>query len=210
MADQIRVLIVDDQTIFRESLARTLSMETGIELAGRCGTVAEALTVISSHPVDVVLLDYDLGMERGSSFLPEARNAGFKGAVAVLTAGITSQIASELIRQGVVAIMPKSATLREVIETIGTAARGIVSIDERQFRNAMAQSQPAERFSDRERKVIAYVMQGLTNKEIGVKVGLSEASVKSVLQRLFAAMGVRTRSQLVCALLETNAAGDRQ
>ncbi len=205
MHGQIRVLILDDQTIFRESLARALSMEPEIALAGSFGTIREALDAIAREQVDVVLLDYDLGAERGTSFLGDARQMGFRGAVAVLTAGVTRQVAAELIRQGVVSLLSKSATLPEVVEAVKTAARGIVSIDERQFREAVAQPAPAERFSDRERKVVAYVMQGLTNKEIGVKIGLSEASVKAALQRLFAIMGVRTRSQLVCALLETGA-----
>src|SRR5512140_1717795 len=108
MPGPIRVLIVDDQTVFRDSLARALATEPGVEVTGKCASVSEALDILRDRIADVVLLDYDLGLERGTQFLPQARAAGFSGTVVVLTAGINSQAAADLVRQGVAAMCLKT------------------------------------------------------------------------------------------------------
>src|ERR1700759_3470849 len=86
---QIRILLVDDHSLFRESLSRLLEAEPEFVMAGTCATVAEALTAVEERCVDVVLLDYDLGEEQGTGFLDEARRRGFKGRILMVTAGMT-------------------------------------------------------------------------------------------------------------------------
>src|SRR6266699_2962316 len=89
MQQQIRILLVDDHSLFRESLSRLLEAEPEFRIAATCATVDEALTALDRHPVDVVLLDYDLGDQQGSVFLDEAKRRGFAGRILMVTAGMS-------------------------------------------------------------------------------------------------------------------------
>src|SRR3978361_1176520 len=87
MPQQIRILLVDDHTLFRESLSRLLEAEPEFRIAGTCATVGEALEGLDA--ADVVLLDYDLGEEQGTTFLEEAKRRGFAGRILMVTAGMS-------------------------------------------------------------------------------------------------------------------------
>ena len=81
MDHKIRLLLIDDHSLFRESLARLLEAESGIELAGTFSSAEDALASVASRSVDVVLLDFDLGEGHGLHFLDASRERGFQGKV---------------------------------------------------------------------------------------------------------------------------------
>ena len=89
MNQQMRVLIVDDHTLFRESLSRLLESETEYKIVGTCASVDQALRIISEEEIDLVLLDYDLGEQPGTQFLSEAKKKGFAGRVLLVTGGMS-------------------------------------------------------------------------------------------------------------------------
>src|ERR1700730_1873837 len=95
MAQPIRILLVDDHSLFRDSLSRLLEAEPDFRIVGTCATVAEGLAVLRREPVDIVLLDYDLGDDHGLAFLDEARRGRtgdltrFEGHVLMVTAGMS-------------------------------------------------------------------------------------------------------------------------
>src|SRR3974390_1230939 len=103
----IRLLLVDDHVLFRESLSRLLASEPGFEIAGNCGTSAEALDVLKLKPVDVVLLDFDLGDDHGSELLSAARRGGFTGKVLMVTAGMNAMESSVALQLGASGIFLK-------------------------------------------------------------------------------------------------------
>src|ERR1700722_4844265 len=86
--EPIRLLLLDDHVLFRESLSRLLASEPDFEMAGHCGGAAEALDLLRTRPVDVVLLDFDLGGEPVSQFVAAARANGFAGKILMVTAGM--------------------------------------------------------------------------------------------------------------------------
>jgi DNA-binding NarL/FixJ family response regulator len=204
----LRILLLDDHVLFRESLCRLLSAEDGIEIAGKCGTNAEALEIVARDRVHVVLLDLDLGAERGNSFMRQARDQGFDGRVLVLTAYASDAEAVELIRGGVSGIFLKHSSPDQLVQAIRKIGAGESWLDgsyvEALIRATAgpAGARPAERFTERERQVLRGVVEGLANKEIGDRLHVSESSVKSSLQQLFRKTGVRTRAQLVRVALE--------
>ena len=204
---QIRLLLIDDHVLFREGLVRLLGSEPDLEVVAHCSSVTEALQSLSTTAVDIVLLDVDLGTERGFDFLVRARREGFAGPVLVVTAGMAASEAALLISHGAAGIFLKQHSAQLLASGIRTVADGRVWIDQHSLASLVG-SQQARLASDRsnlterEREVLRGVFDGLANKEIATRLQVSESSIKSVLQQLFHKTGVRTRSQLVRIALE--------
>jgi DNA-binding NarL/FixJ family response regulator len=211
MDKPVRILIVDDHTLFRESLSRLLQADTDFQVAGSCASVQEALIATQKETIDVVLLDYDLSEEMGVRFLTEIKRRNFNGRVLMVTSGMSDTVILRAITEGAAGIFLKNSPLTELIQAIGRVTRGEVWIDPGVAKRLISMAhQPGEAPSrdilgDREREVLRGVFEGLSNKEIGQRAKLSEGSVKATLQRLFARTGVRTRSQLVRIAVEKHA-----
>jgi DNA-binding NarL/FixJ family response regulator len=207
-AKQIRILLVDDHALFRESIARLLGREAGFDVVGDCGSIPDALTILRQRPVDLVLLDFDLGYQNGRDFMRLAKQDSVTAKVLIVTAGIQSNEAAELIRRGISGIFLKRDSAASLAQSIRDVMAGKVSFEQGVFQQAMTEVAPmnpapgGERFTERERQVLSYVFEGLANKEIAGRIGVSESSIKAALQQLFAKTGVRTRSELVRIALE--------
>lgn len=199
----IRILVVDDHALFRESVSRVLQAEN--HQVEHCGSIREALALFAQRQFDLVLLDHDLGAERASQFLPAARQAGFEGRVLVVTAWVSENEARRLVRQGVAGIFFKHAPLSELSESIRMVMGGGTWMDQsltlvKESQGAGEASSPV--FNERQRKVLRFVLEGLSNKEIAWRLQISESYVKAILQSLFQKTGVRTRGQLVRVAFE--------
>jgi two-component system nitrate/nitrite response regulator NarL len=204
---KIRILLIDDHALFREGVTRFLASEPDFEMTGHCASVDEALDILGRTPADVVLLDFDLGAEKGTRFLVRAGERGFSGPVLVVTAGLTDAEAAELIRRGVAGIFHKHNSPELLVAAIRKLIGGEAWLDQRYLRMLLSggpvDDQLGEpRLSERERDVLRAVFEGLANKEIAARLQVSESSVKATLQQLFSKTGVRTRSQLVRIALE--------
>lgn len=203
---RIRALVVDDHALFRESVARVLTTEADLEVS-HCATIRDALNLLQHNAIDLVLLDHDLGSERAFQFLPAAREAGFQGRVLVVTAWVSDTEARRLIRQGVSGIVSKENPLNVLAESIRKVNAGQNCLDPH-YAGLAADEKPgrpqgaAPKFNDRQRRVLRFVLEGLSNKEIAWRLQISESYVKAILQSLFEKTGVRTRGQLVRVALE--------
>ena len=204
----IAILIVDDHALFRESLVRLLHAERGFEVVAHCGSNEEALRVLQQRQVDVVLLDFDLGESNGTQFLSSAKRQGFGGKVLVVTAVVNQGQAAELIHAGISGIFMKHHSAALLAQAIRDVVNGKVFFDQELLQAAVAAEtkytahSPPEQFTQRERQVLFFVFEGLANKEIAERLGVSESSVKATLQQLFAKTGTHTRAQLVRIALE--------
>ncbi len=205
---KIRILLLDDHALFREGLRRLLSAEADFEISANCSSVPEALEVVREQDIDIVLLDHDLGDETSSSFLVRAKEAGYSGRMLMLTAGMSGADSVEAVRNGVSGIFLKHSSPALLSEAIRKVMAGEAWLDKRQMQLLAQATAPIERSSsqrpltDREREVLRGVFEGLGNKEIAARLGVSESSVKASLQNLFQKTGVRTRGQLVRIALE--------
>jgi DNA-binding NarL/FixJ family response regulator len=208
MDKQLRILIVDDHTLFRESLSRLLEADTECRIAGTCATVEEALEIVTKEKIDIVLLDYDLGEQPGTSFLDETKRRGFTGRILMVTGGMNDEVILRALDNGASGIFLKNSPLAELMQAIRRVMQGEIWIDSGMMKTLIAgirqhaREARQESLSTRERSVLHYVFEGLSNKEIGQQLGISEGSVKAALQQLFARTGVRTRSQLVRIAVE--------
>jgi DNA-binding NarL/FixJ family response regulator len=209
MTSEIRLLLLDDHTLFRVMLSRLLETDGSFRVVANCASPAEALEALALNHVDMILLDYDLGhRETGLHFIRQARDAGYTGRIFLVTAGMADADYVRALGLGVCGIFLKHSSPELLTEAIHKVMAGETWIDQRCIQalaTAVENKAPAARaneLTERERAVLRGVFSGLSNKEIGASLSISEASVKSALQQLFVKTGVRTRSQLVRVALE--------
>lgn len=206
---EIRLLLLDDHALFRVMLGRLLDTESELQVVAHCSSVPEALQALAHDLIDLVLLDYDLGKkETGFQFIRSARDAGYTNRIFIVTAGMADADYVRALGYGVCGIFLKHSSPELLTQAIHRVMAGETWIDERCL-HALVQAVEGEgnkmhrnELTDRERQVLKAVFAGMSNKEIGAHLNISEASVKSALQQLFLKTGVRTRSQLVRVALE--------
>jgi len=209
VADPVKILVIDDHILFRESLVRLLEMEPGFEVVARCATVEEGSHALAAGPVDVVLLDYDLGEEVGTELLSRLEGSTSKAKVIMVTGGMRASAALSAVAAGAAGIVLKHSDPSELVEAVRRVALGGTWWDKGILRSAVqdvrgkANSAEAVRaLTGRQRQVLRSILDGLTNKEIAARLEASETSVKATIQELFSKAGVRTRSQLVRVAIE--------
>jgi two-component system, NarL family, nitrate/nitrite response regulator NarL len=203
----INVLLVDDHAMFREGLARVLEKEPGIKVVGQSATCAGALGLLTKSGASMVLLDVDLGPERALDFIMEVKKTAFDGQILVVTAGVSGLEAVQLVQAGVAGILHKHHSTEALCRTIRQVAAGEVCLEQDYltalFRSMDRTKEPNRpRLTDRDKKVLRFIFQGFTNKEIGSRIDISEGAVKFSLRQLCEKLGVRTRAQLVKVALE--------
>jgi len=209
---KIRILLLDDHALFREGLSRLLESEPDLEMAAHCALISEATEILKEKPIDLVLLDFDLGRERGLEFISGARKLGFKGHFLMVTAGMSDAESLEALGLGVSGIFLKHSSPSLLAQAVRKVMAGETWLGQDSIQalvNAVKHPGMPDQhrpFTERENQVLQGVFEGLTNKEIGAHLSISESSVKAALQQLFQKTGVRTRSQLVRIALEEHGA----
>ena len=213
--NRIRLVLLDDQALFRASLGRLLASQPGLEVAGECGSSAEAIEILSASKVNVVLLGFDHATKSGDGFMSAARRKGYQGRFLIIAGTADARSAALAIKLGASGVFLKSEPPDRLLQAITLVANGAVWLDQTIIRLLAEQSVdrldrlplPDDRgapslLTEREQKVLRGILGGLTNKKIGSKLGISEGSVKASVQQLFGKAGVRTRSRLVREALE--------
>ncbi len=207
-----KILLLDDHTLFREGLSRLVESEPDLEMTAHCATLSEATDILRQKPIDLVLLDYDLGKENGFEFIARARKIGFDGRFLMLTAGMSDAESVQALGLGVGGIFLKHSSPGLLAQAIREVMAGKTWLDQNSIQALVEATKrqevltPRRPFTDREKEVLQGVFEGLSNKEIGARLDISESSVKAALQQLFQKTGVRTRSQLVRIALEERVA----
>jgi two-component system nitrate/nitrite response regulator NarL len=205
--NSIDIFLIDDHEMFRQGLVRLLEREPGVRIAGQSGSGLQAAAQLKQSGANMVLLDVDLGNERGLDFVIEARKRGFTGHILVVTAGLSGPEAVQLVQAGVSGILHKHQSAEALRDAIQRVVSGGVCLEDtylpslfRSLDRTKAHQQP--QLLSREKEILRFIFQGLTNKEISVRLASSEGAVKSALRQMFEKLGVRTRAQLVKIALE--------
>jgi DNA-binding NarL/FixJ family response regulator len=209
---QIRLVLLDDHALFRASLGRFLALEPGFEVAGECANSTEALGILRDSPVDVVLLDFDFGRERGDEFISAARRAGYQGRFLILAGAADTRDSAVALKLGASGVFSKAEAPDRLLQAIRLVANGQVWVNEGviQLLSGQYDQRSVSFLTGREQRVLLGIVGGLTNKSIADNIGLSESSVKGVVQQLFHKARVRRRSQLVRVALEGSLGTVRQ
>jgi DNA-binding NarL/FixJ family response regulator len=203
----IRVVLADDQRVVREGLGTLLGLLPGIEVAGTAADGEEALALAARLRPDVVLMDLRMPRCDGIEATRRLRDhdAGIK--VIVLTTYADDRSVIDALRAGARGYLTKDASAEEIRAALERVSRGQAAIDpavQQHLLDAIAKGGPAARarplpggLTAREAEVLALVAQGLSNAEIASQLVVSETTVKSHINHLFAKTGVRDRAQAV-------------
>src|SRR5262249_2575528 len=153
-----------------------------------CATASEALEILNREQVDIALLDYDLGEQQGSLFLENARKKGFTGRILMVTAGMSDAGTLRALEVGASGVFLKHSPPAQLIDAIHKVMNGEMWLDSRAVRSLVAgasgkseEQRNVQPLNQRERAVLKGVFEGLTNKEIGVELQVSEGTVKAVI-----------------------------
>ena len=136
--DETRILMVDDHNLFREGLSRLLESAPGFRIVGQCGTAAEAKFALSSSPVDVVLLDYDLGEERGSNVIKELKTCQQQVRILMVTAGMSDAATLETMEAGACGVFLKQSNPDQLVEAIRRVANDGIWLDSEAVRSLVS------------------------------------------------------------------------
>ena len=201
----ITVALVDDDPMVRTGLNFILKGEDGIDVAWQASDGAEALTTLHDQPVDVVLLDVRMPGLDGLATLEELRGWQTRPRVIVLTTFNTDDYVVRALKLGADAFLLKDADPARLVGAIQRVAAGenVLAPDVTRTLITVATDAPTAgdpsaralvaALTEREREVAVLMTQGLTNNQIGTRLHLSLASVKSHLTSMFTKLGVDNR-----------------
>lgn len=218
MSTPIRVLLVDDQPLFRRGVRMLLDSQADLTVVGEAGDGAEAVRVAAEHAPHVVLMDIRMpradGIAGTSGILRSAEEAGrTPPRVIVLTTFDLDDAALRAIRAGASGFLLKDAEPEFLLAAVRAVHGGhavvapgaigdlLAHVDARPQRDEAARLAALDRelgdLSKREREVFAAVAEGLSNAEIAAREFVAEATVKSHVGRILAKLGLRDRVQVV-------------
>ena len=211
MSDEITVLLVDDQDLFREGVRVIIDAQDGMRVVGAAGDGLEAVRLVEQVRPDVVLMDVRMpqmdGVEAARQiFAPERVSRRTKPVrVIVLTTFNLDDRAATAIRYGASGFLLKDTTpvmLRDAIRTVHggnavLAPQDLATLLDRQFQAEVAPPAAFLGLTDKEREVFTAVARGLSNAEIARTVFASESTVKTHVGAILRKLALRDRVQIV-------------
>jgi len=203
----IRVLLVDDQALFREGLRTLLSVQPGIHVVGEASNGQEALAKTRALCPDVVLMDLRMPVLDGVAATRQLRETCPASRVIVLTTFDDDEYIFDGLRVGAVGYLLKDVSSGTLVEAIHAAARGesvlqpsVAAKVVAQFARLADQAPRApaalvEPLSEREREVLRLIAGGKTNREIAAQLFIAEGTVKNHITNILGKLDVHDRTQ---------------
>ncbi|MGW0196688.1 response regulator [Nonomuraea sp. NPDC003201] len=195
----LRVMIVDDHPIVREGLRGMLQAEPDLEVVGEAGSGDEAVVVVPRLRPDVILMDLRMPGGDGVSAI-ERLGPGHR--VIVLTTYEDDGEILQAVSAGAAGYLLKDVSRADLASAVRAAAGGRTVLSPSVAARLAGRRPAVPVLSEREREVLELVAQGLTNGEIGRRLFIGEATVKTYLLRVFGKLGVSDRTSAVLAALD--------
>ena len=200
----IRVVLADDQPLFREGLRAVLSIDPEVNVVGEANDGNEVLTLCEQHRPDVVLMDLQMPRMNGVVATRQLKVKWPQTAVLVLTTFDDDEWVFEALRAGAVGYLLKDASSARLREAVHGAATGASFLHPAVATKVLAALRSGgatpkdDPFTDRERDVVRLLVRGASNKEIASALFLSEGTVKNHVTHILEKLGVgdRTRAAL--------------
>jgi len=197
----IRVVIADDHNVVRKGIRDLLSDEDDIDVVGEARNGQEAVDLASALKPDVVVMDIAMPELSGVEATRQIRASIPSVRVLVLTAYEDDPYIYSLLDAGAAGYILKTAESREIVRAVRTTAAGQSAIDPAVAPRLIARLvQPApsgDTLTERELDVLRRAARGLTNKQIGADLAISDRTVQNHLANIYAKLGVASRTEAV-------------
>ena len=195
-APMIDVLLCDDHTIVLAGLERLVSTFPGIRVVATVEGGAAAVAAVLAHRPQIVLMDLQMPIVDGIEATRQIMAAAPETCVVILTSFSDRHRIQAALAAGAIGYQLKDATPSELEAAIRAAARGEAPLAPKvAMALVRAEVSPEAELSARELETLALVAKGLPNKQIGRKLGITEATVKAHLTSIFRRIGVENRTQ---------------
>jgi DNA-binding NarL/FixJ family response regulator len=204
----IRVLLVDDQALFREGLETLLSVYDDIQVVGQAGNGREAVDIATIVRPDVVLMDVRMPVLDGVRTTSLLKKAQPRCKVIVLTTFDDDEYIFEALRSGAVGYLLKDVASVQLVEAIRSAARGESVLEPSVAAKVITEftrvssmvpsiqmDHLIEPLSEREVEILACIASGASNKEIANQLHIAEGTVKNHITHILGKLSVRDRTQ---------------
>lgn len=198
----IRVFLVDDHEVVRRGLADLLEAEEDLEVVGEAGTAGMALAGVASTNPHVAVLDVRLPDGNGVEVCREIRARDPKIACLMLTSFSDDEALFDAIMAGAAGYLLKDVKGRDLVDAIRRVAAGESLLDPavtgkvlERLRKGDNEDPRLASLSDQERRILALISEGLTNRQIAERMHLAEKTVKNYVSNLLAKLGMQRRTE---------------
>lgn len=209
---KIKIIIVDDHDIIRQGLKRILSFEEDFYVIGEAENGEKAIEIIKSNEPEVLIVDLNMPVINGIDVLKSIKNSKIDIKVIMLTVENDSKTIHKAIEIGADGYMLKDSAGTDIVEAVRTVYRGEKYIDKSLVSLLFSDIKSKEKkscnildiLSKREIEVLVKISQGLSNKEIGEQLFLSEKTVKNYATNLFRKISVEDRVRATIVAIQNN------
>ncbi len=217
--DRIRVLLVDDHTLFRKGLASLLQTQDDIEVIGEASNGKEALEKTRELMPDLILMDIYMPEYDGLMATKMIKSEMPYVKIVILTVSDSDQSLFEAIKCGAQGYLLKNLEPRELFNMIRNVFRGEAPIssplaakilNEFVSKNLSNQKSPEETLTLREKEVLTLIAEGASNKEIAYKLNISENTVKNHLRNIMEKLHLQNRVQLAVFAIKKGIVKDQK
>jgi DNA-binding NarL/FixJ family response regulator len=206
----IRVAIVDDHYFFRQGVRDVLNSEEDIEIVAECADGCKALELLTTVHPDIVLMDVNLPNVNGLQITEKLKNVYPEINVIILTAYDDEEQVYRAVRIGASAYFPKDIAPAQLLDTVRAVAEGYTVIADRRMTPEQAEQWLLELYrhyglnpedttfsplTNREMEILELIIEGLSNKEIALRLEISQQTVKNHVTSILAKIDCSDRTQ---------------
>ncbi|MEU3186256.1 response regulator transcription factor [Streptomyces sp. NPDC006923] len=198
----VRILLVEDHDMVAEAICLALERSSGLEVVGRCATLASALVDAGRHQPDVVLLDRRLPDGDGVSVIPDLEGLVPGVRVLVLAGEGSASVAARVVEAGGAGMILKASPLSELEDAVRRVAAGEVVFSHALLGDVLGRltgrvSTPGATLTPRERETLDLLGEGFTTAEISGRLGVAVNTGRNHVQRVLEKLGARSQLEAV-------------
>jgi two-component system nitrate/nitrite response regulator NarL len=212
MIGSVKVMLVDDHTLFRRGLAELLEGREGIQVVAETGNPEEAPRLVREHSPDVAIVDLNMAPQGGLALIRRLLDEGWKGTPIVLTVSDAEDDMANALASGARGYLLKDMEPQQVVDAVHRAMRGETVVAPAMTlklvdllhpkRGAAARAGLLASLTAREREILGYLAQGMSNKAIARALAISHETVKLHVRKILAKLKLSSRVEAAVFAVE--------
>jgi DNA-binding NarL/FixJ family response regulator len=209
MDEKIRVLLVEDEAIVSEAICALLALEAKVAVVGQAATGEEAVQQARLLSPDVILLDLHLPDQSGISVIQEVLKHEPDARILILTAYLDHDDVAAALKAGAAGYMLKTQSIAELVQAIANVYQGqpflhpkAAYIMLRELYHMGGQAEAEHQLSESEKQILVYLAQGLSNKEIAARLGVTTTTIRAHVSSILRKLHLSNRTQVALYALK--------